>query len=742
MVALYQRRHLSSPKLASYKTPTICKREAVASATFFENNSSSDIALTDKSPESDIESGKVPDLDGETGKDSATRRRSFKTRPVRVLLRRVAVMSVIIAVSVGLGAVVWYFLGWMSLVQLILVGAVAYLASGKYRWFYVALLTAPRDVSELRIHSRALYKYIRLLIQIKSYARRNLILADIFRENVKKHPHKTAICFEDQEWDFAKLEEYSNKIANLFKSHGYKKGDVVALFLENKPEFIGIWLGLSKLGVVIPLINTNLRMSSLVHSIVIAKSQAIVFGSELSDAVSEILDKIEAKTALYQVNGSNNNKPGMDQRYKPLDELLRDTPSTAPTPDKTNHHDNLVYIYTSGTTGLPKAAVISNSRYIFITAAIHWLSGFNCSDRYYTPLPLYHTAGGCMSTGQMLIYGSTLIIRKKFSASSYFADCQKYKATIAQYIGEMCRYILAVPPGPSDTQHNLRMIFGNGLRPQIWTEFVERFNIPRVAEFYGATEGNANIVNTDNTIGAIGFVSRIIPSVYPISIIKVDQHTGEPIRNSQGLCMLCEPDEPGVFIGKIMPNNPSRAFLGYVDKDASKKKIVHDVFTHGDKAFLSGDIIVADEFGYLFFKDRTGDTFRWKGENVSTSEVEGVLSNILDYKDVVVYGVEVKGQEGRAGMAAVLDPDDTVDLNHLAKECKKFLPSYARPIFVRILKKMDMTGTYKLKKVDLQKEGFDPSKTSDNIYYMDNSGCYSLLTKEIYNKIDSGLIRV
>lgn len=199
-------------------------------------------------------------------------------------------------------------------------------------------------------------------------------------------------------------------------------------------------------------------------------------------------------------------------------------------------------------------------------------------------------------------------------------------------------------------------------------------------------------VNVDNTVGAVGFISRIIPSVYPISIIKVDPETGEPIRNSKGLCMTCKPNEPGVFIGKIIPDNPSRAFLGYVDQEASKKKVVYNVFKEGDSAFISGDILIADKFGNLFFKDRTGDTFRWKGENVSTSEVEAVLSNIVNYKDVVVYGVEIKGQEGRAGMAAVLDPENSLDLDSLAEGIKKELPSYARPIFVRTLRKLDMTG--------------------------------------------------
>ncbi|XP_017773069.1 PREDICTED: long-chain fatty acid transport protein 4-like [Nicrophorus vespilloides] len=662
--------------------------------------------------------------------------RSYKTRPVRVVLRRVMVIMIISAILAAVAALVWYFLGWQSVVQLVLVAIVAYLATGKYKWFVVAIKTAPRDI-------RALFGYIRLLIQIKGYQRKNLILADIFQQHVKKHPNKTCIIYDDQEWTFAEVEEYSNKIANVFKSHGYKKGDIVALYLENKPEYICTWLGLSKLGVIVPLINTNLRLNSLVHSITVAKSQAVIFGAELSQAVKDVLDKIESKVALYELTSLREQPHPLHTSFQNLNALLAEANPTPPTiTDKVGYHDNLVYIYTSGTTGLPKAAVISNSRYIFIAAAIHWLARFKSCDRFYTPLPLYHTAGGCMSTGQMLIFGSTLVIRKKFSASSYFTDIRKYDCTVAQYIGEMCRYILAVPSNPDESIHKLRLIFGNGLRPQIWTEFVDRFQIPRVAEFYGATEGNANIVNVDNTVGAIGFISRIIPAVYPISIIKVDPTTGEPIRDAHGLCMLCKANEPGVFIGKIIPGNPSRAFLGYVDKEASQKKIVHDVFKKGDSAFLSGDILVADELGNLFFKDRTGDTFRWKGENVSTSEVEAVLSNLAAYKDVVVYGVEIRGQEGRAGMAAILDPEGTLEFRGLADGIKKGLPSYARPIFIRTLTKLDMTGTYKLKKVDLQKEGFDPKAITDNIYYLDNSGQYQHLTPEVYAKINDGSIRL
>ncbi|XP_050307083.1 long-chain fatty acid transport protein 4 isoform X2 [Anthonomus grandis grandis] len=698
--------------------------------------SGNDNKKLDQTSTEDAEIGtRVNGAKGKSTADVIVRRKNRQTRPVRVLVRRFAVMAIGFALLGGLAAVFWYFFGPQFLVQLAIVVLVAYLAAGHWRWFYVALVTAPRDLG-------ALIKYIKCQIQVKYLQGQDLPLYQIFQQNVRKHPHKPAILFEDQEWTFMQIDEYSNKIANIFKSHGYKKGDIVALYLENKPEFVCIWLGLSKLGVIVSLINTNLRLTSLVHSITIVKSQAVIFGAELSHALTEVLDKLESKVALYQINCNNNASP-KDERFENLDLLLKDAPVTKPQiNEKIGHHDHLVYIYTSGTTGLPKAAVISTSRYFFIAAAMKWLCAFRPSDRFYCPLPLYHTAGGCMSMGQMLIYGSSIVIRKKFSASSYFPECRKYNCTTAQYIGEMCRYILAVPPKESDTDHKIRMIFGNGLRPQIWQEFVDRFKIKNVAEFYGATEGNANIVNTDNTVGAIGFVSRIIPQVYPISIIKVDEH-GEPVRDARGLCQACAPNEPGVFIGKIIPNNPSRAFLGYVDEEASKKKIVRNVFRIGDSAFISGDILIADQFGYLFFKDRTGDTFRWKGENVSTSEVEAVISNIVNYKDVVVYGVEVRGMEGRAGMAALYDPERTVDLNkEFYQGLVRELPSYARPIFVRILTKLDLTGTYKLKKNDLQKEGFNPSSTTDSIYYLTSKGQYELVTPEIYEKINSGEIRI
>ncbi|CAB0005671.1 unnamed protein product [Nesidiocoris tenuis] len=675
-----------------------------------------------------------------------------------------------------------------------LVALVAYLAAGGgYRWFYVAIRTSPRDI-------KGLIRYLLFLFSVWKISRNNLSIGHIFRNNAAKHPRKICFVFEDKEWTFAEMEEFSNKIANLFRSHGLRKGDTVGLMLENRPEYVGIWLGLSKIGVITALINFNLRQNSLQHSISVAQCQALIFGEEFTDAIKEIMTTLGG-VRLYSFNPGQVRHPRGDIGELQLNSLLKES-SSSPADIDVGFLDKMLYIYTSGTTGLPKAAVITHARYVFLAGAISYLLWFKSIDRFYTPLPLYHTAGGAMSVGQAIVYGSTVVIKKKFSASAYFEDIAKYKCTVAQYIGEMCRYLLATSPKPADTQHSLRMVFGNGLRPQIWTEFVERFNIAQVGEFYGATEGNANIVNIDSTVGAIGFVSRIIPSVYPVSVIKVNQVTGEPIRGPNGLCVLCKPDEPGVFIGKIIPSNPARAYLGYVNEKESEKKIVTDVFSKGDSAFISGwcdpyekrlfelvrlitlmrpngdtllptnvypiplqnnlledyscechprfklarllpgDLVVYDEFGYIFFKDRTGDTFRWKGENVSTSEVEGVVSNLVDFKDCVVYGVEVPGAEGRAGMAAIVDKELNINMSKLADGLKKALPAYARPIFIRIIHQLEMTGTYKMKKYDLQKDGFNPRKVLDQIFFLGTTGTYDLLTPEMYNQIVTGKIRL
>ncbi|XP_050527097.1 long-chain fatty acid transport protein 4-like isoform X2 [Daktulosphaira vitifoliae] len=685
-------------------------------------------AVAIKTPEQAEEGGKAAE-----GGGLACEYRCGLSRPVcRVLCvaLKVTVAAVLFVLS---SAFVWYTMGLPFLLQVIVVAFIAYLASGGYKFVYLLYRTAPRDL-------RALSRYLYFLYTSKKIEKRNWTIADIFKNTVVKiNPNKVIFIFEEKEWTAIQVEEYSNKVANAMLEQGFKKGDVVGLMMENRPEFVAIWLGMSKIGIVTALINYNLRLTSLSHSINVASCKCLIYGSELISDIEEIKDNLQCNLKLFVWTSSST--PSDDNNY--LNTLLENSSTSEPNPiEKPGIHDHLLYIYTSGTTGLPKAAVISNIRYLFIAGAMSYQVDFKYSDRFYTAMPLYHTAAGIMSIGQALLYGCSVVIRRKFSATGYFQDISKYNCTVAQYIGEMCRYILATPSKSEDTNHKLRIIFGNGLKPQIWKDFIARFNIPQVAEFYGSTEGNANIANIDNTFGAIGFVSRIIPSIYPISIIRVDPETCEPIRNANGLCMRCNPGEPGVIVGKIIESNPSRQYLGYVNNKDSEKKIVRDVFDKGDAAFLSGDLLVSDEFGYLYFKDRTGDTFRWKGENVSTAEVEGVVSNIANYRDCVVYGVEVPNSEGRAGMAAIVDKDNTLDISSLSDGIKKLLPSYARPLFIRKLNEVELTGTYKLKKLDLQKEGFNNDIIKNDLYYLNNKGIYEKVTDEIYKDIISGKIRL
>lgn len=370
--------------------------------------------------------------------------------------------------------------------------------------------------------------------------------------------------------------------------------------------------------------------------------------------------------------------------------------------------------------------------------------GIGPSDVIYDTLPLYHTAGGILGAGQMILCGATVVIRRKFSASQFWADCVKYQCTVAQYIGEICRYLLAQPHRPEETQHRVRLMFGNGIKPHIWRQFQSRFGVPLIGEFYGATEGNCNIVNFENRVGAVGFTSRIAPWLYPVTLVKVDPVTGEPVRDSQGLCVHVQPGELGELAGKIVKGNPVREFDGYVNKKATEKKILHDVFWKGDTAFMTGDVLLMDELGYLYFHDRTGDTFRWRGENVSTNEVEAVISSQVGLRDAVVYGVNVPGLEGSAGMAAIVDEDSSLDLEALAMALQRSLPPYARPVFLRLLPTVDTTGTFKLKKTELRKEGFDPNAITDRLLYSNPAaqGKYAPLTPAVYADICSGKIRV
>ncbi|GAB6024394.1 hypothetical protein CHUAL_009560 [Chamberlinius hualienensis] len=594
--------------------------------------------------------------------------------------------------------------------------------TGLANYLHVALMTLPRDASGLLV-------LIRFRLALHKFYKNNRNIPYMFKECAKKNPNKVMFYYENQTWTYKQAEDYVNRVASVFWENGYRHGDVVALFMESRPEFVFIWLGLAKIGVVAALVNFNLRTQSLLHSITTANTKALVFGNELHEAVADVKSSLP-KDMTYYVCGGNEEDSSV-LYATPLTGLLHKSSLSEPPKQEIKCTDPMVFIYTSGTTGFPKAAIITHLRFYFMTIGTYHTMAIEPNDIIYDALPLYHTMGGAMGAGQAICNGVSLAIRRKFSASQFWDDCIKYNCTVAQYIGEICRYLLLQEKKATEKSHKVRLVFGNGLRPQLWSSFVGRFGITNIREMYGATEGNANIVNMSNQPGAVGFISRIAPFAYPCSLIRIDEKTGEPIRNERGLCVECRPGEAGEFVGKIVINSPDRNFDGYVNKSASEKKIVRDVFRKGDLAFLSGDILVMDNYGYLYFKDRTGDTFRWKGENVSTAQVEAVISNIIGLKDCVVYGVEVPDNEGKAGMVSILDPERLVNLESFAMALQKDLPIFARPLFLRILETLPMTGTYKMKKVELQADGFDPAKCGTNrLYYLKGGSKYEPLTDQ------------
>ncbi|ODN04513.1 Long-chain fatty acid transport protein 4, partial [Orchesella cincta] len=574
---------------------------------------------------------------------------------------------------------------------------------------------------------------------------RNRTVFQVFDNTANKYPKKVCFYFEDEAWTFRQVQEYANRIANYFSKEGYKKGDKIAFIMENRPEYVATWLGLSKIGVIPSLININLREESLKHALELLPHKGIIYEEQLaSDALKEAINlgykPLQLFCALKTSTSSN-----ITRLVNSIDlesELKKVSPKfESDKHERINFDDPLYYSFTSGTTGFPKAAIIKHSRFLFAGLSPIHIMGVKHSDIQYTPLPLYHTTAGMLGLGSALFNGTSIVLRKKFSASQFWKDCIKYNVTVAQYIGETLRYLYSQPPSEYDKKHKVRKLFGLGLRHDLWHDFVSRFAISDIKELYGSTEGNCNMANLDGKQGSCGFIPRWAAPFMPYKLAKVTEE-GEVIRDPKtGKVLLCGVNEPGELIGKIYPRDPLRNFEGYSDKASTEKKILRDVQRKGDSFFRSGDLLMMDEFGYFYFKDRSGDTFRWKGENVSTQQVELVISKICDMTDVAVYGVKIPFTEGRAGMAAVVDPENKIDLKQFASEIIKRLPGYSRPLFIRRMSKLEFTGTHKIKKADLQKEGFDIRVTNDRIYFLSVNE-YVPLTEDLYNSILNGNVRL
>jgi fatty-acyl-CoA synthase len=517
----------------------------------------------------------------------------------------------------------------------------------------------------------------------------------------------------------AALAAQANRYARWGLGQGIEKGETVCLLMPNRPDYLAIWLGLTRIGAVVALINTNLTGTALAHCITVAGSRHIIVDARLDLA----LEGLETSAMVWR-------------HGEAFADIISGFSGAALTEEEDRDvtlSDPALLIYTSGTTGLPKAAFVSHHRVMMWT---HWFAGMmnaRPQDRLYNCLPMYHSVGGVVASGAVLLAGGAVILREKFSASRFWDDIAESGATIFQYIGELCRYLLNSQDEP--TPHRLRLICGNGLSADIWEKFQARFHIPQVLEFYAATEGNFSLYNAEGKVGAVGRVPGFLKHRFGIALIKLGAD-GEVLRGTDGFCRRAAAGEAGEAIGKI--TGGAARFEGYNDAAATARKILRHVFEPGDSYVRSGDLIRQDAQGFYYFVDRLGDTFRWKGENVATTEVAAALGSYPGVTAATVYGVAVPGHDGKAGMAA-LETSNGFDIagmnSHLAA-----LPAYARPLFIRLVPALAVTETFKTKKNDLVAEGFDPARVSDTLYADTGKG-YEMLDAALYARISSGLFR-
>lgn len=566
-------------------------------------------------------------------------------------------------------------------------------------------------------------------------------LLDIFLEQVHKSPAKHFLLYKDQAFSYAEVDRMSNRVARALQEHaGLRQGDCAALFIPNEPAYVWLWLGLAKLGCATACLNYNIRAKSLLHCFSCSGAKVLIADPDLSAAVEEVLPSLVKDNIKVFYLSDKSPADGIESLNDKIKAASQEPVSPA-LRSAVNYRTPGLYIYTSGTTGLPKAAVITHHR-LLMGSGLFNTAGVNSNDIIYTPLPLYHSAGFMIGVNGCILKGATIVLRQKFSASQFWDDCRKYNVTVIQYIGELIRYLCNVPKKDNDREHCVRLAVGNGLRPDVWKEFLKRFGDIRITEFYAATEGNIGLVNYTNTVGAAGRINWIYKKIVPHTLIKYDVEKDEPVRDANGFCVEVPKGEPGLLVAKISAISPFTGYAG--DQAQTEKKRLHDVFRKGDLYFNSGDLLVIDNNNFAYFHDRVGDTFRWKGENVATTEVADIMGMVDFIREVNVYGVPVPKHEGRIGMATIrLHDGKEFDGQKLYKHVIEHLPNYARPRFLRLQDELEITATFKQRKVTLVAEGFDPSAIKDPLYFLDESErVYRAMTQSIYESIKEGKIKL
>jgi fatty-acyl-CoA synthase len=601
----------------------------------------------------------------------------------------------------------------------------------------MTLIEMDRPMRDGRRKDSALRDWVRALeatAPIAGQPRR--ILLDAVGDIAQIHGDAPALIGEHDTLTYRALVERSRRYARWALGQKLGKGQTVCLVMPNRPDYMAAWLGITAVGGVVSFVNTQLRGPSLTHCIdIVAPAHAIVAAECVEQFRSA---QLTARPKIWSYGGSD---------YLPIDrelERFSSSPLTDAERRATSIADRALTIYTSGTTGLPKAANVSHRRIMQWSLWFAGLMDIGPDDRMYDCLPMYHSVGGVVATGALLVRGGSVVVREKFSVSQFWDDIADWNCTLFQYIGELCRYLVNAPAHPRERAHRLRLACGNGLRSDTWEKFQSRFAIPKILEFYAATEGNVSLYNVEGKIGAIGRVPPFLSHRFPLTLVKFDVVSGEPTRDAQGRAIRCATDEVGEAIGRIGHGSADAGgeFEGYTGAADTERKILRDVFEAGDAWFRTGDLMRRDERGFYFFVDRVGDTFRWKGENVATSEVAAALMEFTGIREATVYGVAVPGTEGAAGMAALVI-DRRLDFAELRRHLTKRLPGYARPLFLRLTANIAATSTFKHDKNQLAREGFDIAVVRDEIYFDDpERQAYVPLDAALYQRINAGTIRL
>jgi fatty-acyl-CoA synthase len=568
------------------------------------------------------------------------------------------------------------------------------------------------------------------------------LLLDVIEERAASRGDSAALLSARERLTYRQLGGRANRYGRWALAQGLAKGETVALLMPNRPEYMAIWLGITAVGGVVALVNTNLRGRALAHCVDIVAPKHFIVAAELFEQSLSAAAYLSTRPKIWAHDGD-----GGGIEFPRIDcDVEQYSPERLTTHERrgVTIADRALAIYTSGTTGLPKAANTSHHRMLQWSLWFAGLINTGPNDRMYNCLPMYHSVGGVVATAAPLVNGGSVVIRDKFSVQNFWNDICEWDCTLFQYIGELCRYLANASEHPRQRAHRLRLCCGNGLRGDVWEQFQRRFRIPRILEYYAATEGNFSLYNVEGKIGAIGRLPSFFIHRFPLALVQFDHIAGKPMRNAHGFCVRCTTDEPGEAIGRI-GDGSARAggtFEGYTSEKESERKILRDVFELGDAWYRTGDLMRKDAAGFFYFVDRIGDTFRWKGENVATSEVAAAITAFRGITESTVYGVAVPGTEGAAGMAAIV-ADGQLDFAQLHKHLANRLPPYARPLFLRMRDKIEATTTFKYSKHELQRQGYDPAATPDPIYFALPEGqSFMPLDAALHARIVAGTVRL